>query len=173
MQSMNVRSFWEEKVSRLPDKTFLVFQEREFTFKAFDRLVNRVSNSLSELGVGQGDRVGGFMPNCLEWLVLYFAVAKLGAANVFVNTQYNAELLRHAFMATDLKAVMVSTSLLPVYEKIREDFANLSPQILVNDTSLGHPAPSGMIDYQELLSGSPSDPPAVVLLPRTPQPVIF
>jgi crotonobetaine/carnitine-CoA ligase len=173
MQSMNVRSFWEEKVSRLPDKTFLVFQEREFTFKAFDRLVNRVSNSLSELGVGQGDRVGGFMPNCLEWLVLYFAVAKLGAANVFVNTQYNAELLRHAFAATDLKAVMVSTSLLPVYEKVREDFANLFPQILVNDTSQGHPAPSGMIDYQELLSGSPSDPPDVDLLPRTPLQFIF
>ena len=119
---MNVRSLWEEKVSRLPDKTAIIFREQSYTFNAFDRLINRVSNSLSELGVGQGDRVGGFMPNCLEWLVLYFAVAKLGAANVFVNTQYNAELLRHAFAATDLKAVMVSSSLMPVYEQVRENF---------------------------------------------------
>ena len=170
---MNVRSFWEEKVSRLPDKTFLVFQKQEFTYKAFDGMVNRVANSLSELGVGQGDRVGGFMPNCLEWLVLYFAVAKLGAANVFVNTQYNAELLRHAFASTDLKAVLVSTSLLSVYENVREDFADLSPQILVNDTSADIPVPSEMIDYQELLFGSPSDPPHVDIHPRTPLQFIF
>jgi len=155
---MNVRSFWEEKVSRLPDKTFLVFQEHEFTFKAFDRLVNRVANSLSELSVEKGDRVGGFMPNCIEWIVLYFAVAKLGAANVFVNTQYNAELLLHAFKSTDLKAVMVSTSLLSVYEKIRENFSDLSPQILVNDVSKDPPVPPGMIDYRQLLNGSSSPP---------------
>ena len=170
---MNVRSFWEEKVSRLPDKTALVFQEREHTFKGFDRLVNRVANSLSELGVRQGDRVGGFMPNCLEWLVLYFAVAKLGAANVFVNTQYNAELLQHAFASTDLKAVMVSTSMLPTFEKVRDNFSNLSPQILVYDSTPDHPVPPGMIDYRQLLSGSPSDPPAIDLPPRAPLQFIF
>jgi carnitine-CoA ligase len=170
---MNVRSFWEEKVSRIPDKTFLVFQEHEFTFKAFDRLVNRVANSLSELGVKKGDRVGGFMPNCIEWLVLYFAVAKLGAANVFVNTQYNAELLLHAFKSTDLKAVMVSASLLPVYEKIRENFSNLSPQVLVNDVSKDLVVPSGMIDYRQLLNGSSSAPPQVDLPGRTPLQFIF
>ena len=84
---MNVRSFWEEKVSRLPDKTFLVFQEREFTFKAFDRLVNRVANSLSELGVGQGDRVGGFMPvslavsdSCRNWKKLRPCLSQVAIA---------------------------------------------------------------------------------------------
>ena len=170
---MNVRSFWEEKVARLPDKTFLIFQDQEFTFNAFDQMVNRVANALFELGVRQGDRVGGFMPNRLEWLVFYFAVAKLGAANVFVNTQYNDELLHHAFSATDLKAAIVSTSLLPVYEKIRKDFINLSPQILVNDTSTEKPVPRGMIDYQELLGGSSSDPPLADLHPRTPLQFIF
>ena len=63
------------------------------------------------------------MPNCLEWLVLYFAVAKLGATNVFVNTQYDDELLRHAFRASDVKAVMISRSLLPVYQKVVHDFS--------------------------------------------------
>lgn len=170
---MNVRSFWEEKVSRIPDKTSFVFQDQAFTFKEFDRLVNRVANSLSELGVGYGDRVGGFMPNCLEWLVLYFAIAKLGAANVFVNTQYTAELLQHAFRVTDLKAVMVSASLLPVYEKVRDCFPQLSPQILVDDSGRECPVPPGMIDYRQLLSGSPSDPPQVDLPPRTPLQFIF
>jgi len=170
---MNVRSFWEEKVSRIPDKTFLVFQGNAYTFKAFDRLVNRAANSLSELGVKKGDRVGGFMPNCLEWLVLYFAVAKLGAANVFVNTQYNAELLLHAFKSTDLKAVMVAASLLPVYKKIRENFSNLSPQILVNDLGKDHPVQAGMIDYKQLLNGSSAAPPEVDLPPRTPLQFIF
>lgn len=170
---MNVRSFWEEKVARLPNKTFLIFQQQEYTFREFDQLVNRVANSLARLGVRPGDRVGGFMPNCPQWPVLYFAVAKLGAANVFVNTQYDAELLRHAFKVSDLKAVMVSRSLLPVYDKVWQDFAGLRPQLLVEDQGEGRDLPPGMVSYDELLQGSDAPPPAVSLPPRTPLQFIF
>lgn len=170
---MNVRFFWEEKVARLPDKTAIIFQRQEFTFQEFDHLVNRVANSLARLGVKAGDRVGGFMPNCLEWLVLYFAVAKLGATNVFVNTQYDDELLGHAFKVSGVKAVMVSRSLLPVYQRVQKDFSSLKPQILVEDEGREFKVPADMVPYDELLEGSDSPPAEVEIPPRTPLQFIF
>ena len=171
--SMNVRSFWEEKVARLPDKIAIIFQRKEYTFREFDSLINKVANSLASLGVAPGDKIGGFMPNCLEWLILYFAVAKLGATNVFVNTQYDAELLRHAFKVSDVKAVMISRSLLPVYQKVAKDFSEMRPQILVEDQEEGLRTPEGMVPYKELLRGAVDPPPVGEIHPRTPLQFIF
>ncbi len=170
---MNVRTFWEERLNANPHKTFLVFQEKAFTFEEFEELTNRVANSLSRLGIEPGDRVGGFMPNCLEWLVLYFAIAKLGAANVFVNTQYDSELLRHAFNVTQLKAVLVGTSLYNVYQNVKDDFQNLKPQVLVNDHAGGPISVDGMIPYEELLNAPPSPLRYIDIPPRTPLQFIF
>lgn len=170
---MNVRSFLEEKAARLPNKTCLVFHKQEFTYSEFDQLVNRVANSLSLMGIGHGDRVGGFMPNCSEWLVLYFALAKLGATNVFVNTQYDANLLHHAFKVSDVKAVMVSRSLMQIYKKVQKHFSGIVTEILVEDEGAGMEVPQGMVKYDELIEGSISPPPEVRIPPGTPLQFIF
>ena len=45
---------------------------------------------LAELGIGRGDRVALWLPNCPEWLVLHLALARLGALSVAVNTRFRA-----------------------------------------------------------------------------------
>jgi len=147
-------------VKRRGYELFLLFQGKPYTYDEFDGLVNRVARALSRLGVRKEDRVGGFMPNCFEWLVLYFAVAKLGAANVFVNTQYDSELLEHALTVSDVKTVLVGSSLWPTYEKIRHKLNLAGAEVLVDDGEGGSDVKdSGTVPYEELLSGS-SDPPA-------------
>lgn len=171
---MNVRSLWEERVRSKRNEVFLVFGDHVFTYEEFDVQVNRVAYSLARLGISKGDRIGGFMPNCLEWLILYFAVAKLGATNVFVNTQYDHELLRHALTISDVKAVLVSSSLFPVYERIRDQLPELGPEVLVQDVpeSDGVVA-SNLIPYEELLFGSPEPPPDPRISGSTPLQFIF
>jgi acyl-CoA synthetase (AMP-forming)/AMP-acid ligase II len=159
---MNIRSVLEEKVRTRENDVFLVFHDDIYTYGEFNAAVNRVANSLSRLGISKGDRVGGFMPNCLEWLVLYFAIAKLGAASVFVNTQYDSELLEHSLNASRVKAVLVSSSLFATYEKIRGNLKKVGPEILINDKeNKSIQKGSHTIPYKDLLSGSsdlPADP---------------
>ncbi|MBL7211078.1 MAG: AMP-binding protein [Desulfobacteraceae bacterium] len=171
---MNVRSLLEEKARQRERDLFLVFQGKPFTYGEFDALVNQVAQGLVRLGIGKEDRVGGFMPNCFEWLLLYFANAKLGAVNVFVNTQYDAELLQHALSISEVKAVLVGSSLWPTYKKIREKLHVDILEVLVDD---GEGVPitdaSGVIPYEELLSNG-SDSPADSGLPgRTPLQFVF
>ena len=40
------------------------------------------------LGVGKGDRVGIWAPNCAEWVLVQYATAKLGAILVNINPAY-------------------------------------------------------------------------------------
>ena len=169
---MDIRSLWEEKVRNKKKELFLVFQHHTITYGEFDVLVNRVANSLARLGIDQGDRVGGFMPNCPEWLVFFFAIAKLGGINVFVNTQYNPELLQHALNISRVKAVLLSSSLLPTYEKIRGLLKEVQIEVLVKDEAVP-PNPLNMVSYQDLLSSSADSPPGRNLHGSSPLQFIF
>jgi len=47
-----------------------------------------VTSGLLAKGVGKGDRVGIWAPNCAEWVVLQFATARIGAILVTINPAY-------------------------------------------------------------------------------------
>src|SRR5262245_31982267 len=50
----------------------------------------RVARGLAALGIGEGDRVGLWLPNHVEWLTVYFALARLGAIAVAINTRFRS-----------------------------------------------------------------------------------
>ena len=60
----------------------------------YRRLVARsaeLAAGLHALGVGRGDRVASFLPNGATAIELFFAVARLGAVAIGVNTRYRAD----------------------------------------------------------------------------------
>lgn len=50
----------------------------------------RVAQGLYDLGVREGDRVALWMPNVPAWLTCFFAVGRLGAITVAVNTRFRS-----------------------------------------------------------------------------------
>lgn len=72
------------------DKTFLLFEDSEgkrteMTYGEFGDSVNRLSNVFSDLGVAKGSHVTLHLPNCLEFMVSWFALANIGAVMVPTN----------------------------------------------------------------------------------------
>jgi len=55
----------------------------------------RIARGLIDLGVERGDRVGIWSPNCAEWLVAKYAIAKTGAMLVHLNGAYAASELEY------------------------------------------------------------------------------
>ncbi|WP_405492398.1 acyl-CoA synthetase [Nocardia sp. NBC_00511] len=86
--------------ARLPGKTALVWRERRESFADLDAAVNRVAHSLADRGVAHGDRVALYTHNCREFVLLYFALARLGAISVPINFMLTADevayLLEHS-----------------------------------------------------------------------------
>jgi acyl-CoA synthetase (AMP-forming)/AMP-acid ligase II len=61
-----------------PDHLAVVFRDRRLTYREFNRRVNRCANALLQAGVRKGDKVATILPNSLELLEVYWAVAKTG-----------------------------------------------------------------------------------------------
>ena len=98
----NDRDYWtlnkmlEYRSQTHGDKPFLQYKnELPITFKEVDEITNKIAHGLSELGVEKGDKVLIFLPNCLEFIYVWFAVNKLGALHVPVNTSYKGYFLEH------------------------------------------------------------------------------
>ena len=60
---------------------------RDVSFHEFDRLTNVIGNALLARGLQAGDRVGVLLPNSIECLVAYYALAKAGLVRVGLNTR--------------------------------------------------------------------------------------
>src|SRR6185437_9291902 len=69
--------------------------EREITYREFDGMVRCSAAWLAGQGVKPGDRVAVWLVNRIEWLALYFGLARLGAALMTVNTRYRTHELAY------------------------------------------------------------------------------
>ncbi|SFJ66686.1 AMP-binding protein [Thermoflavimicrobium dichotomicum] len=85
-----LRDLLTEKVTIHPDKTFLVFEDNKeqrftLTYREFSEKVNRLAAALLEFGVKKEDKVTLHLPNCLEFMISWFALAHIGAVMVPTN----------------------------------------------------------------------------------------
>ena len=75
----------------LPDREALVYGEQpRYTFGALEQEARTIARGLMALGVVPGERVVLWATNVPEWVVLQFAVAKVGAILVTANTSLRA-----------------------------------------------------------------------------------
>ncbi|MCG3161625.1 MAG: 3-[(3aS,4S,7aS)-7a-methyl-1,5-dioxo-octahydro-1H-inden-4-yl]propanoyl:CoA ligase [Acidobacteria bacterium] len=90
----------------LPDNEALVYADRNLrlTFAELEAEARLIARGLMACGVEQGERVALWATNVPEWIVLQFALAKIGAILVTVNTSLRAHemdyLLRQSESAT-------------------------------------------------------------------------
>ena len=71
--------------------------ERVLTYGELRELVGRVRAGLLRLGIGAGDRVVALMPNCVEALAAFLAVASLGATWSSCSPDFGTRAVRDRF----------------------------------------------------------------------------
>ncbi len=101
---MNLADFLIEATGRMPDQTALRFGGEALSFLEMDRRVDALVRGLSARGLGPGDRCVLMMPNSIEWALVYYAMARLGAVVVPVNPVYRKGELQHIFGDSGAKA---------------------------------------------------------------------
>lgn len=72
--------------ARYGSREALVFEEQRITYQELRQRANAVAANLLSRGMEKGDRVALLMGNRPEWVITYFACAKLGAVLVPVST---------------------------------------------------------------------------------------
>ena len=101
---------------RLPDKTALVWQDRRDTYAELDTAVNRCANAVAERGIAKGDRVAMLAHNHRDFVVVYFALARLGAISVPINYMLGAADVAYILQHAGASGLVVEDALLPTAE---------------------------------------------------------
>jgi len=77
-----------------PQRKALVCGERSWTFAELEAEVDLAARALVAVGVEPGDRVALWLMNRPEWIFLLFAVTRIGAVLVPLNTRFREDDLR-------------------------------------------------------------------------------
>lgn len=94
-----------------PTREALVFESQRLTFADFKEQVDLTARGLMGLGIAPGTHVVLFMPNSVQWLCAFYALAKLGAVVVPVNTRFRSHDLDYLLRQSDAHALIVDTEI--------------------------------------------------------------
>jgi fatty-acyl-CoA synthase len=100
----------ERMVGRFGDREALVScaQDLRYTYAELDEAVNELAQGLLAVGVAKGDRVGIWAPNCVEWTIVQYATAKLGAILVNINPAYQTSELEYALAQSGCRMLIAA-----------------------------------------------------------------
>ncbi len=114
-QDRTLAQEFEGVFQRFADRVALVDGDHEFTYAELDRVTTNLALNLLELGLKPLDRVVPTLPNVHEFVILYFALQKIGAIPI-------AALVTHRFAEIN-QFVQLSGATTCVYPEAAGDFA--------------------------------------------------
>lgn len=74
--------------ARHPDHEGLVFKSRRYTFSQIAEEINLAAKALIKGGVRSGEHVALWLNNSDDWIFISFALAKIGAIQIPINTRF-------------------------------------------------------------------------------------
>jgi fatty-acyl-CoA synthase len=83
---------------------------RRWTYSQLRADVDAVAHGLLAAGIGKGDRVGIWAPNCPEWLLTQYATAKIGAILVNINPAYRSHELEYVLNQAGIRVLVAARS---------------------------------------------------------------
>ena len=170
----DLRKLLEGIVEERPDKTFVIFEEsdgqsRTFTYRQFDRLVNRTANGLLRLGVSKGDKVNLHLTNRPEFLFFWFATAKIGAVMVPTNPLSPPDELRYPVHHSGSVITVTQPDLLETVEAARASCPDIRYVVLCGAGD----APEGVMPFSDVIEGQSHDLAEVPLDPLDEAAVLY
>lgn len=113
LDPMTPVTFLERSARVFPDKTAVVYEDLRWTYREFSEQVGRMAGALLRAGVEPGDRVAFLTPNVPAMLVAHFAVLRVSAVLVAINTRLNSEEVGYILNHSGAKLVFADPELAP------------------------------------------------------------
>lgn len=88
------------------DAPFVHFAGQVTSYGEFDARVSRTAAALAEAGVSKGDRVAIALPNGLDFLTVWFAIARLGAVEVPLDLEFRSPQVRYVLDDTEARMLV-------------------------------------------------------------------
>ena len=108
--SETVGGHFAEQARIHADRPALVVDDQQVRW-SYDELHSKALTAaagLLDIGLRRGDRLGVWMPNCSEWVVMQVATSLVGVVLVSINPAYRAGELRHALNLSGCRGLVMA-----------------------------------------------------------------
>jgi crotonobetaine/carnitine-CoA ligase len=157
----------EDKAKTLGEKVFIYSEDKNVTYGELNEKANRIANILiHRMGIQKGDKVAVMLPNCADYVIVQFGVARTGGVQVPINTEATEDLLTHFLNLSDAGTLLIDNQYLHLFQPIQDQLRHLKKIIV-------YPKKSGneesiltkgyeFVSYQDLLNGEKPLPQIVI-----------
>ena len=160
----------DQAAEKYPTQTAILFQGRTLKYHQFKSQVDRLAAALVGLGLGKGERVCIFLPNCIEFLVGYWAVIKAGGVVVPTSVLRTDEGLLHEVGSSGSRMVICREESLERVLAIREmtqvEWIIVASEAGYDLQGVSSALPPHTRDFRQLLNGEAKEPPQIEINPQ-------
>jgi long-chain acyl-CoA synthetase len=150
----SVHELLEDAVRANPDGDALVCGDERLSYRALRERSSRFAAGLAARGIGPGDRVALLLGNRIEFVVVLFAVARLGAISVPLSTREQTPGLRYMLGHCEAALLVHEAALAPVLPAV-DALPALRCRVAVGDCEGSEP-------FEALLAHGEAHAPAAV-----------
>lgn len=142
---MNLAHYLEASAKNVPQKAAVRHEGDVITYQDLNDQCNKFAAGLKKLGLVAQDRCVLMMPNCIQTIIAYFALAKLGAVTVPVNFLYRQHELMHIFIDSKPKGFIGAAPYLDEVCQVLEKTDTTSIRV-----AAGNPKQADFIDFNSV-----------------------
>lgn len=121
---VQINKFLEISAEKYPDKNAIWHNNQWMKYSEIDSLSNKLGNFLKEAGIRRGDRVAILYENSFDYIIAYYAILKIGAITVALNTEATTESLTYLLQDSGSKAIIsnkkFSKKLIPALANLKD-----------------------------------------------------
>lgn len=124
---ISLGEFFERQRKKYANDNMMWFLETWMTYEESGKAIDSFGTALHNLGVKKGDVVAFLLPNCFQYVIAFYACAKIGAIPTGVNPTYKPLEVLHHLEITDARVLITLDSLYgelakPIINKTKIEF---------------------------------------------------
>ncbi len=158
LKSLDIWQLLQHTARQWPEREALVFGDRRYNFQKVLELAERCAAGLAHNGLIKGDRLALIMPNWTEFVVAYFAAARLGAVLVPLNVRYRRHELAYMLENSGAKFLITCASFggfdfIELLKEIKPALPDLEHIVVVGQAAGGQ----SLLSWESLLNVATPD----------------
>ncbi|MFQ6015088.1 MAG: class I adenylate-forming enzyme family protein [Anaerolineae bacterium] len=174
---------FERSCEQYPDHPAVIYLGEKYSFSKLRQLIEKFATALADLGIREDDKVILYVPNCVQWIISYFGLQKIGAVPVPVSPIYTSYEVEYMTRDSQAKAIICQDTNFGYVKQLWPQ-TNIEKVIVVNVVDilpawkravgfLFDKVPRGYVEreenvysFRELIQKYPPEPPRVEMDPR-------
>jgi len=169
IERVNVGDLLTRSAARHPGRLAVVDRDRRWCYRDFNAWVNRTAHGLAARGYARGDALALMSANSAEFLVTYFACAKLGVVCVPINLMWRMGEVSYVIEHARVRGAVVEADRLAAFAAAAEGIPAVAEVFVVGEPA-EPPAGAGfrLCDFAALAEGRQEAEPEAIVGDRDP-----